>query len=105
MSIALVLGSGGHTSELLKIVANLPENISAPSKHLLIYSSDDSLSISQYKSKFNNSKTAAAEIVQIPRARRVGQSYFTSIFTTIYSLIACLLLFIRFNPKIVQIFL
>lgn len=98
MSIALVLGSGGHTSEILKIISNLPDHIKDPLNHLIIYSSGDTLSLSKYKSIFFK---APAEIKLIPRARRVGQSYFTSIFHTIYSLMSCIFLFIKSKPKIV----
>lgn len=41
-------------------------------------------------------------IYPIPRARRVGQSYFSSIFSTIYSFFAVLRIFLTlFSPKLV----
>lgn len=95
----LVLGSGGHSAELLKIVANLPASLKEPSTHLLIYSTGDAISLAKYEGMLGGE---AAAIKQIPRARRVGQSYFTSIFTTIYSFIVALFVFIRYNPKLVQ---
>lgn len=100
MSIALVLGSGGHTSELLKIISSLPDSsLKSPSNHFVIYSEGDILSLSKYKSVM---ATAPAIIRQIPRARKVGQSYFTSIFTTIYSLFMAFLILLRNYPKIVM---
>lgn len=99
MSIVLVLGSGGHTSELLTIISSLPElSLKSPSNHFVIYSDGDFLSLSKYK---NVMTTAPAIIRQIPRARKVGQSYFTSIFTTIYSLFISCLILLRNYPKIV----
>jgi beta-1,4-N-acetylglucosaminyltransferase len=100
MSIALVLGSGGHTTELLKIMSNLPDpSISSPSNHFVIYSSGDFLSLSKYSGLM---KVAPAVVREIPRARRVGQSYFTSIFTTIYSLLMCSFIFLKKYPKLVK---
>ena len=101
MSIALVLGSGGHTSELLNIISNLPDSsIKSPSNHFVIYSDGDFLSLSKYSSLM---EAAPAIIREIPRARKVGQSYFTSIFTTIYSLLMTCFIFIENYPKIVII--
>lgn len=93
--IALVLGSGGHTSELIKIIK---ETSTKPVKHLLIYSDGDSLSVSKYKNVFG---IDASYVKRIPRARRVGQSYFTSIFSTLYSFIISIYILLQFNPKIV----
>lgn len=47
MSIALVLGSGGHTSELIRIVSALPPRFqTAP--HIVLFGRDDALSRSKY---------------------------------------------------------
>ena len=45
--IALVLGSGGHTSEMMKIVSGLPSKYQNHS-HLIIHSSEDTLSAAKY---------------------------------------------------------
>lgn len=102
LQVALVLGSGGHTSELIKIISSLPKTADAsenPAGHLLIYSEGDSLSVAKYRNAFG---TDAAVIKRIPRARRVGQSYFTSILTTIYSFVLSIFILFQFRPKIVK---
>lgn len=102
MSIALVLGSGGHTSELLNIIFNLPDSsIKSPLNHFVIYCEGDFLSLSKYS---NLMGAAPAIIREIPRARKVGQSYFTSIFTAIYSLLTTCYMFLKKYPKIVKIY-
>lgn len=104
MKIALVLGSGGHTSELLKIITNLPASIADTAKHLLIYSEGDTLSLDKYKlAVTSDSDEAPAVIRRVTRARMVGQSYFTSIITTIYSFIMSIFILFQFRPKIVRI--
>lgn len=45
--IALVLGSGGHTSEMMKIVSGLPSRYQNHS-HLVVHSDEDKLSASKY---------------------------------------------------------
>lgn len=96
--IAVVLGSGGHTSEIIKIISSLSPKLSDPSKHVLIYSSGDTLSLSKYESVFGS---VSEQFSRIPRARSVGQSYFTSIFTTIYSCLFSMYVLIKFKPKLV----
>eukprot|EP01097_Dermamoeba_algensis_P006516 TRINITY_DN4080_c0_g1_i1.p1 TRINITY_DN4080_c0_g1~~TRINITY_DN4080_c0_g1_i1.p1 ORF type:complete len:156 (-),score=11.96 TRINITY_DN4080_c0_g1_i1:41-508(-) len=41
------------------------------------------------------------EIIEIPRSRHVGQSYFTSIFTTLYSIFAAILIVFKQKPDII----
>lgn len=102
MSIALVLGSGGHSSELVQIISNLPKSLADPAKHSLFLSSDDKLSLLKYKKAFGS---LPEKIYSIPRARHVGQSYLTSIFTTIYTIIFTTMIFTRFHPKMVTLFI
>lgn len=47
MSLAIVLGSGGHTGELIKILNNLPKRHQNLSQQVFC-ASDDTLSVSKY---------------------------------------------------------
>lgn len=59
MSLAVILGSGGHTSELLKIISNLnlyfnkadnkSENLKSHPHRLVIFGDGDTLSVLKYK--------------------------------------------------------
>lgn len=89
IEVLVVLGSGGHTGEMAPLVNALHESknykrftfVSANTDHL----SKQHQLIPQEGSIF----------LSIPRARNVGQSYISSILTTIYSFLASLPLMFR----------
>ncbi|KAL7716987.1 UDP-N-acetylglucosamine transferase subunit ALG14 [Entamoeba marina] len=84
-TICVVLGSGGHTSEMLHCITPIDtyNNDYIKQFEFIIAESDaiSSQKISRLQSKKN--------VHTIPRSRSVGQSYFTSIFTTLYALFVC----------------
>lgn len=77
------IGSGGHTTEMLKLVNELDFAKFTP-RYYILASSDK---ISHTKIHSLEKSNGDFEIVEIPRSRNVGQSYFTSIFTTLYSVV------------------
>lgn len=86
--IMVVLGSGGHTSEMLKLINKIP------SEYTLIYviSSSDKTSLA----KLNGTET----IFKIPRSRKVGQSKWSTVLTFLYSAVCSLKLY-YYNPQII----
>ena len=86
--VMLVLGSGGHTTEILRLMELWPGPICA------VHASTDTLSRSKFISNFNG------DIYSISRSRSVGQSYFTSIFTTLYSFVPAIWTIIRSSPDL-----
>ena len=99
----VVLGSGGHTTEMLHLLSSINnyENY-APLNYII--ASSDTTSKNRLEA-LNNSAANAQEddatlkskntiklpphcrIYKIPRAREVGQSYLSSIFTTLQSIL------------------
>lgn len=77
----VILGSGGHTTEILQIVKNLSFERYRP--RIYVYASTDEISSSKIDEVETNNKDF--ETVQISRSREVGQSYFTSVWSTIIS--------------------
>eukprot|EP00049_Salpingoeca_infusionum_P008886 m.147172 g.147172 ORF g.147172 m.147172 type:complete len:184 (-) comp14161_c0_seq1:196-747(-) len=94
----LFLGSGGHTGEMVQLMTHLTENYS-PRLYMLV----DGDAISEAKAQVFEKQTynEQAQIVKIPRSRRVGQSYLTSIFTTLWALFLSFLPVFRFLPDVV----
>lgn len=92
--LLLFLGSGGHTTELLSIIKSL--DFSDRFKATFVISSGDQLSIH----KLNGSHLTNYDLIHIVRARRVGQSYFTSIFTTIAAMIHSFSICFRTRPDL-----
>ncbi|VDM30672.1 unnamed protein product [Hydatigera taeniaeformis] len=97
-STMLVLGSGGHTTELMSYVRLLPP---AYSPRIYIVASNDKLS----RDKAMELETARHNndflIEKLPRSREVGQPYFTSIFTTCYAIVIATFLVLKHRPRLV----
>ena len=99
----IVLGSGGHTTEMLDLIKNLNQDRYGPI--VLVVADTDTTSIQRVqaypyhlpiRNKDNltensrsdtnsNSNSNEQQVYRIPRSREVGQSYASSIFTTLYS--------------------
>jgi hypothetical protein len=97
----IVLGSGGHTTEMLDLIKNLNQDRYGPI--VLVVADTDTTSIQRVQAYpyhlpiqnkdnlIENSRSNAIstnneqQVYRIPRSREVGQSYASSIFTTLYS--------------------
>lgn len=118
-----VLGSGGHTTEMIRLLSSLNKHHFKPLYYVV--ASTDTTSISRLnnyiKCQNNNSEVSTTcstkskeqcyylirptdnEIFTIPRAREVGQSYFTSIFTTLQSIISSAHIIFKTKPDLLII--
>ncbi|ODV59736.1 N-acetylglucosaminyldiphosphodolichol N-acetylglucosaminyltransferase anchoring subunit ALG14, partial [Ascoidea rubescens DSM 1968] len=101
--IMILLGSGGHTGEMIRILSNL--EIKNKFKYITwVISSGDKSSLikAQYFEKkylLNENKTITKYLI-LPRARNISQNYFKSIFTTIYCfLVTSIRIFFLFEFK------
>jgi len=99
----VVLGSGGHTAEMLRLLSSITNHDNYQPLNYIIASTDTTSQnrLEALRKSAENSRTSKEKsgqtlrlhvpphnrIFKIPRAREVGQSYFTSIFTTIYSIL------------------
>lgn len=92
--IYAVLGSGGHTGEMLRIIDGL-DNELRPT-HFIV-GIGDKLSLD----KLASIRMKHKQIISISRPRNVGQSYVTSVFTTLRTAFECLNLFKNSLPKLV----
>lgn len=89
--IMVLLGSGGHTGEMMYILSSLKKEYSTQISS--VSTNDDSISPIKFTRRFPTSRNFS-----IPRPRKVGQSYFTSIFTTIYAAFATFILLLKQRP-------
>lgn len=100
-----MLGSGGHTAEMLAILEN-NFDFSIYTYRTYVVSSGDDLSAQkavEFESRIaqeNDRKKPAEDytIITVPRARRVHQSYLTAPFSTLHCFWACLLVLLGRNP-------
>ena len=85
----VVLGSGGHTTEMLNIVQHLSRDVYYPLSYIV--ASSDSTSMQRFENPpkgISSEKIKPNKVNAIPRSREVGQSYFTSIFTTLWATVS-----------------
>jgi beta-1,4-N-acetylglucosaminyltransferase len=93
----IVFGSGGHTAEMLAILKRLPKD---RYKDRIYVKAETDLST---RDRAVSSKIIppSAEFINIPRSREVGQSYFTSIFSTVYAFWFSLYLVYSSKPDLI----
>lgn len=105
LGLLIVAGSGGHTTEILRLVGSLSSAYSP--RHYVIAESDEmsakkihSLELTRAP---NNSTTehTAYYLHRIPRSREVRQSWLSSVFTTLYSMWFSFPLVHRIKPDLV----
>lgn len=96
----VVLGSGGHTAEMFYDLASLERWSDGFAATYLIANTDrgSKLKAEAFEQERGNSE---AEIVWVPRAREVGQSYVSSIWTTLKAAWASLWIVLRLMPDVV----
>lgn len=76
ISTLVVLGSGGHTAEMLRLVSGLDSNVYSPLTFVLADSdlrSEEKLKLSITSREF--------QVLKLPRAREVAQSWLSSVIS------------------------
>ncbi|XP_073125556.1 UDP-N-acetylglucosamine transferase subunit ALG14-like [Henckelia pumila] len=106
LSAMIVLGSGGHTAEMLNLLA--PLRIDRFKYRYYIAAATDNMSLEKAK-VLENSLLVKVEVevggtshfLQIYRSREVGQSYITSVGTTLIALTHALWLMMKIRPQVI----
>ncbi|XP_075257660.1 UDP-N-acetylglucosamine transferase subunit ALG14-like isoform X2 [Convolutriloba macropyga] len=93
----IVLGSGGHTTEMLRLIDVLPIETYSPRYYFV--ANTDKMSIK----KINHRSVDPKYIKLIPRSREVGQSYLSSVFSTIIACIYTVPLALWVNPDLLLV--
>ncbi|KAL7409496.1 oligosaccharide biosynthesis protein Alg14 like-domain-containing protein [Mrakia frigida] len=109
-SLAVFLGSGGHTYESLALISTLPLERYTP--RLYIYSEGDEMSrrkAVELETKIAASASSSAaeklpyRLKTIPRARRVGQPMLSSVVSTLYTLLHTLFSFLTLTQPFADV--
>lgn len=95
----VVLGSGGHTTEMLAMMRCLSDKIYTPVHYII--SKTDTTSVKHLDTKENKRKEKTIDYIS--RSREVGQSYFSSIFTTLYSFIDGIKVIRKYKPELLLV--
>ncbi|CCW67964.1 unnamed protein product [Phytomonas sp. Hart1] len=100
VKVGVVLGSGGHTSEMIRVLNTLPHSFWENSHPFYVVSNTDRHS-AQLARDFEQTAFKRRGVLHvIPRAREVGQSYFTSIRTVLLALWSSLIVVYREKPDV-----
>ncbi|XP_059151645.1 UDP-N-acetylglucosamine transferase subunit ALG14 homolog [Physella acuta] len=101
-SVLVVVGSGGHTTEILTLVKALGEHYSP---RYYIVADTDQISEKKIdeceKLKSDVKGQQNYKVFYIPRSREVKQSYLTSVITTLRAIIFCFPLVFKLRPEII----
>ncbi|XP_073220539.1 uncharacterized protein [Cicer arietinum] len=106
VSTLIILGSGGHTAEMLNLLAVLQKDRFKP--RFYIAAATDNMSLQKALLLENNLASESgtdvavtAQFMKIYRSREVGQSYITSVWTTLIATVHALWLMIKIRPEVV----
>jgi len=113
----VVLGSGGHTAEMLSLLRGMDRHSFAPLLYVLAnsdrtsaarvheFESNRFAALQQSSVSTGTATTTAGkdscQIYRVPRSREVGQSYFSSLWTTLFALFHSLFLVFRTRPTLI----
>ena len=95
--ISILLGSGGHTGEMMRIVSKW--RCLMQLEHGFIQMGIILLYLKQ-KEFEEKRTTATTNYISIPRARQVGQNYILSIPTTLYSFVISAIKLLNHKPDV-----
>uniref|UniRef100_A0A0E0GP73 UDP-N-acetylglucosamine transferase subunit ALG14 n=1 Tax=Oryza nivara TaxID=4536 RepID=A0A0E0GP73_ORYNI len=108
MRSLIVLGSGGHTAEMMNVVTTLQKDRFTPRYYVAALTDNMSLQKAQvYEQSLvrvevdKEESVENAQFVQIYRSREVGQSYITSIATTLLATSHAIWIIIRIRPQVI----
>ena len=97
VSTLVVLGSGGHTTEMIRLLTFLDASKYSPLTYVV--ATTDTTSLQRIEA--SKSARRGDAVFRIPRSREVGQSYLTSILTTLRSFLSCIYVALRVRPDFV----
>ncbi|KAJ7943850.1 UDP-N-acetylglucosamine transferase subunit ALG14-like [Quillaja saponaria] len=106
VSTLIVLGSGGHTAEMLNLLSVLQKDRFTP--RFYIAAATDNMSLQKARLLENSladengvQTSETAQFMQIYRSREVGQSYITSVWTTLIAMMHALWLMMKIRPQVI----
>lgn len=106
LSTLVVLGSGGHTAEMINLLSVMQKDRFAPRFYIAAATDNMSLQKARVFEETLDDKTSlegadCRQFMQIYRSREVGQSYITSVGTTLYAIAHAFWLMLKIRPQVI----
>lgn len=98
-TVMVVLGSGGHTTEMLRMLEGLDGDRFSP-RHYVVADTDRISSDKAHAHEASRTAPSSYTVHVIPRSREVGQSYVSSLWTTGIATLSAARLFARVMPDV-----
>ncbi|XP_022087890.1 UDP-N-acetylglucosamine transferase subunit ALG14 homolog [Acanthaster planci] len=102
LKVLVIAGSGGHTTEILRLLGSLSD---AYSPRVYILANTDKMSeekIREYEAgRQKDGRNSEFSLERIPRSREVRQSYLTSVASTLYAALYSFPLVFRHSPDLI----
>ena len=100
-SIMIILGSGGHTGEILLMIQKLDFNKFSSCYFVSSHNDKNSENKAKESIPIDKYKNTKFIFLKIYRSRNVGQSFISSIPTTLYALFQSFFILIKYRPNMV----
>ena len=100
-SIMIILGSGGHTGEILLMIQKLDFNKFCECYFVSSHNDKNSENKAKESIQIDKFKNTKFHFLKIYRARNVGQSFVSSIPTTLYALFQSFFILVKYRPNMV----
>lgn len=91
------IGSGGHTTEILRLMSNLNAKKFQPRLYIMA----DSDVNSEVKILMLEKESSDYILSRIPRSRKVRQSYLSAVFSTLHSTFCTIPVVYKFKPDVI----
>eukprot|EP00884_Botryococcus_braunii_P019054 jgi/Botrbrau1/5832/Bobra.0366s0014.1 len=106
--LMIVLGSGGHTAEMLTLVGQLDKKRYSPRTYIVAETDQMGAQKALTSEGLDPSTPGGGadngvKVCTIPRSREVGQSYITSVVTTLIAMLAAFMIVLKENPDLVLV--
>lgn len=107
--LMVVLGSGGHTAEMMTLISEVYEDLvnqrKIDTKIIYVIGKSDHHSLSKVKEMHKNMKSNESELsfMALPRAREVGQSWISSIWSSLHASVWAFVLIYKEKPSMILI--
>ncbi|XP_013169455.1 PREDICTED: UDP-N-acetylglucosamine transferase subunit ALG14 homolog [Papilio xuthus] len=97
LNTIICIGSGGHTTEMLRLIPIMNKNKFKPRLYIL----SDSDVCSEIKIHATERSATNYGLSRIPRCRKVRQSYLSSVFSTLYATFRTIPIIYKFKPDVI----